>query len=247
MGHRFFRSRRVRIHRLIAVLALLESRGRMKAQELSDALETPVRTVRRDVATLCEAGIPIGSVAGPHGGFELMSDYVAHLHHLAHDEVISLFLSGMGIHPHRSTDAHAALMKALAKLEGSVPRRYRADISIVRQRFHFDPANWWDAPVVPSCLGVLRKSVLQARKVRISYRKVKGETSTRVVRPYGMVVKVSDWYLVGYCERRREMRTFKCDRIGRATMLDEGFTRPDSFSLADYWKASGAALIETIR
>ncbi len=81
----------MRIHRLIAILALLESRGRMKARELAGALETSIRTVHRDLATLCESGIPIASIAGPCGGFELMSGYASRLHHLAHDEAVSLF------------------------------------------------------------------------------------------------------------------------------------------------------------
>ncbi len=237
----------MRIHRLIAVLTLLESRGRMKARELAAALETSLRTVHRDIAALCEAGIPIAAVAGPCGGFELMSGYASRLHDLAHDEAVSLFLSGIGIQPHQHTDAHSSLMTALAKLEGSLPEQYRPDISVVRERFHFDPTNWWDDLTVPACLDVLRQSVWHLRKVRITYRKVNGQTSTRVVRPYGMVVKVMTWYLVGYCEKRREIRTFKCDRVDSAVMLDEGFTIPEGFGLADYWKTSGAALMETLR
>ena len=226
----------MRIHRLIAVLTLLESRGRMKARELASALETSVRTIHRDVATLCESGIPIASVAGPFGGFELMNGYTGHLHHLAHDEAVSLFLSGIGIYPHQHTDAHSSLMTALAKLEGSLPEQYRSDISIVRERFHFDPKNWWDDLIVPSCLGVLRQSVLQSRKLNITYCKVNGETSTRIVRPYGMVVKVMTWYLVAYCELRDEVRTFSVPRIQTAKMLEETFSCPDDFSLESYWK-----------
>ncbi|MEN6614212.1 MAG: WYL domain-containing protein [Armatimonadota bacterium] len=231
---------------MIAILTLLESRGRMKARELASALEISVRSIHRDIDTLCESGIPIASVAGPCGGFELMSGYAGRLNHLAHDEAVNLFFSGIGIHPQQHTDAHSSLMRALAKLECSLPEQYKSDISAVRQRFHFDPTNWWDDLVVPSSLGVLRQSVLQSRKLNITYRKVNGDISTRVVRPYGMVVKVMSWYLVGYCEIRRQIRTFKCDRIENAAMLDEQFTIPSDFSLASHWKACGAALINRI-
>jgi predicted DNA-binding transcriptional regulator YafY len=237
----------VRIHRLIGVLTLLESRGRMKARELAAALETSVRSVHRDIATLCEAGMPIAAIAGPHGGFELMGGSDSRLHELARDEAISLFLSAIGIHPRLHTDAHSSLATALAKLEGSLPKEYRSHIRLVRARFHFDPTNWWDDLKVPASLGVLRQAVLQSRKVSLTYRKVNGETSTRVVRPYGLVVKLVDWYLVGYCEKRREIRTFKCDRAIGAALLEEGFTVPDTFQLAEYWRISGAALIEAIR
>jgi len=47
----------VRLHRLLALLLLLECRGQLKARELAEALETSERTIHRDLATLCEAGI----------------------------------------------------------------------------------------------------------------------------------------------------------------------------------------------
>ncbi len=237
----------MRIHRLIAVLTLLESRGRMKAHELAAAFETSIRTVHRDIAILCESGIPIVSVAGPNGGFELISGYTGQLHHLAHDEAVNLFFSGIGIHPQQHTEAHWSLMRALTKLECSLPEQYRSDISLVRERFYFDPTNWWDDLTVPKCLSILRQSVLQSKKINLTYRKVSGKASIRVVRPYGMVVKVMTWYLVGYCEKRHEIRTFKCDRICDVAMLDECFDIPADFTLADYWKASGTALMERIR
>lgn len=237
----------MRIHRLIAILTLLESRGRMKAYELASALETSVRTIHRDIAALCESGILIASTAGPYGGFELMNNYTGQLHHLEHEEAISLFLSGIGIQPQQHTEAYSNLMTALAKLEGSLPEQYKSDIRIVRERFYFDPTNWWDDLTVPSCLGVLRQSVLQSHKLNITYRKVNGEVSNRIVHPYGMVVKVMAWYLVGYCEKRRDIRTFKCDRIDNAVMLDDEFTIPRDFRLAEHWKTTGTAFIETIR
>jgi predicted DNA-binding transcriptional regulator YafY len=69
MSQSVFRRFFVRLHRLTAILLLLESRGQLKARELADALEASERTIHRDIATLCEAGIPIEAIAGPTGGF----------------------------------------------------------------------------------------------------------------------------------------------------------------------------------
>lgn len=55
----------VRLHRLPAVLLLLESRGQLKTRELAEVLDTSERTVHRDLATLYEAGIPLQAIAGP--------------------------------------------------------------------------------------------------------------------------------------------------------------------------------------
>lgn len=53
----------MRLHRLIAILLLVESRGKMKANELAQALETSVRSIYRDIDVLAEAGIPLLSMS----------------------------------------------------------------------------------------------------------------------------------------------------------------------------------------
>ena len=58
----------MRIHRLVAILLLLETREKMKAKDLASALETTVRTIQRDIDVLSESGVPITAITGPGGG-----------------------------------------------------------------------------------------------------------------------------------------------------------------------------------
>ena len=44
-----------------------------------------------------------------------------------------------------------------------------------------------------------------------------------------------DWYLVGYCEKNNDIRTFKCDRISDSKILNEFFEVPDDFVIEEYW------------
>ena len=227
----------MRLHRLIAILLLLESRGQLKARELAEALEASERTIHRDLATLCEAGIPIQAIAGPAGGFRLMEGYTSHLPQLRPNEAVGLFLRGIGMDPSEQREAHGDLRRALGQLESRLPARYRRDVRVAQKRFYFDPTPWWEGVPVSDHLDILRQGVWHSRKVALEYENAARKKSRRVVRPYGLVVKTTHWYLVAYCEARKAVRTFSVYRITRAELLEETFAWPEGFSLEAYWKA----------
>ncbi len=225
----------MRLHRLIAILLLLESRGKVKAKELANALETSVRSIYRDLDLLAEAGIPIMTATGPAGGIRLMEGYTVNLKQLNSDDVIHLYLTGMGIYAGGQSESGLKLTNALLKLEKTLPVAYQADIRKARARFYFDDTPWWTERVTIPCLEALRIAVWRSQKLRIEYRKVDGVCSTRNISPYGLVVKQADWYLVACCEDVGAIRTFKCERIVKAERTDEEFEVPDNFVLEDHW------------
>ncbi|MEQ9149824.1 MAG: HTH domain-containing protein, partial [Cytophagales bacterium] len=53
-----------RLDRLTAILIQLQSKKIIKAQMLADKFEVSLRTIYRDMLSLQEAGVPIGSQEG---------------------------------------------------------------------------------------------------------------------------------------------------------------------------------------
>ncbi|MFC3749727.1 helix-turn-helix transcriptional regulator [Paenibacillus sp. GCM10012306] len=225
----------MRLHRLIAMLLLMESRGKMKASELAAALETSVRSIYRDVDVLAESGIPILSTPGPNGGISLMEGYTLQLKQLHGEDVVHLYLTGMGIHTAAGSESGLKLKSALLKLEKTLPPAYQEDVTKAKQRFYFDDTPWWIARAIIPCLEALRLAVWRTRAIEIQYRKIDGSESIRLVHPYGLVVKLGDWYLVAYCLKAREIRTFKCERVVAVKLLEDPYTIPGDFSLEEHW------------
>lgn len=225
----------MRLHRLIAILLLIESRGQIKAKELASALETSARTIYRDIEILCQAGIPIATTTGPNGGIYFMEGYSAKLYDLQGDDAANLYLTGVAMH---RGDTGLNLKNAFVNLEKTLPPEYGKDVGIAKERFYFDEHPWWSERPYVHSLETLRKAVWNSKKIEIEYRKASNETSTRELLPYGLVVKDMQWYLVAFCERSKTIKTFKCERIIKADLTDTPFQFPSNFNLEEYWKES---------
>ncbi len=57
----------MRADRLLAMLMLLQTRGRVNADTLAAELEVSVRTIYRDIVALSNAGIPVYAERGTGG------------------------------------------------------------------------------------------------------------------------------------------------------------------------------------
>jgi len=212
----------------------------MKAVNLAKILETSERTIYRDIDILCEAGLPIMSIPGPNGGYSFMEDYKINSPSkgLKSGDVFNLLLSSMGISPEKNTETAQQLKNAVIKLENSLSEEHREEIIKAKERFFIDSDPWWGKRIQNQNIDIIKKSILDLKKLKVRYKKHSGEDSERIIRPYGAVIKNSQWYVAAFCEEKNEIRIFKCDRIENIEVLDENFSMPENFHLEEFWAKS---------
>ncbi|MEU4998763.1 WYL domain-containing protein [Streptomyces sp. NPDC021622] len=230
----------MRADRLLALLLLLQNRGRMTAPELADELEVSVRTVYRDVDALAASGVPVYAERGPAGGFRLMDGYRTRLTGLTDDEADSLALAGM---PAAAADLGlgAELVTAQLKLGAALPAGLGERSRRIQERFLLDAEGWFRAADPAPLLPVVADAVWRRRVLRAHYRRWGGEVH-RELHPLGLVLKAGNWYLVAAADGT--VRTYRVSRFLDVTAEDgdEPSERPAGFDLAAYWQAASQDL-----
>ncbi|GAA2215716.1 YafY family protein [Nonomuraea monospora] len=223
----------MRASRLVSILLLLQTRGRMTAQELAERLEVSVRTIYRDVESLHGAGIPLYGDAGPKGGYQLLDGYRTRLTGLTADEAESLFLAGLP-GPAAELGLGTVVAAAQLKLMAALPVELRDRAGRIQERFLLDAPTWYRDSDPTTYLAAVADAVWNERRIQIRYRRWKEPQEVeRRLEPYGLVVKAGRWYLVA--RAGRDVRTYRVSQILDLQPLAERFVRPEGFDLGAYW------------
>jgi predicted DNA-binding transcriptional regulator YafY len=228
--------------RLLAILELLQTHGRLNGQFLAQFLHVDRRTVRRYIALLEEMGIPITAGRGPLGGYELVAGFKIPPLIFSEREVLAISLGLAAVRDLALNGDPLSLATAQAKLERVMPPNVKEHMraigtSVVVSQFPRSPSG----PASP-CLALLSTATHRGQRVRLSYRTPPGNTTQRDLDPYGLAFKNGFWYTVGYCHSRRAICTFRLDRILNVSPRDSFFDRPSDFDIAGFLTRAIATL-----
>jgi predicted DNA-binding transcriptional regulator YafY len=224
----------MRSDRLLSILLLLQTYGRLSARELAKRLEVSERSIYRDVDALSAAGVPIYAERGRRGGCVLLPGFRSDLSGLTTDEARALFVfTGRGTLADLGLEA--PLLSALRKLLASLPTPHRPEAERARQRVIVDPQGWLRPSEEVSWLDAAQDAVWRDRQLRLRYRHSGArESHELVVNPFGLVAKAGVWYLIA--AEDEEPRLYRVSRIEVAEVLAEPARRPADFDLETLWE-----------
>ncbi|WP_353945777.1 YafY family protein [Streptomyces sp. HUAS MG91] len=222
--------------RLVSILLLLQTRGRLTAAQLAAEPEVSVRTVYRDVDALHTAGIPLYGDAGHAGGYRLVDGYRTRLTGLTTEEAEALFLAGAP-GPAADLGVGPVLAAAQLKVRAALPAALRVHADRISGRFHLDAPGWYAEGEATEHLPAVASAVWERRALRIVYRRWREPTDVkRTLQPYGLVLKAGRWYVVASAGSGPP-RTYRVDQILELHTTEDEFTAPPDFDLAAYWRA----------
>lgn len=224
----------MRADRLLSILILLQTKGRLTAQELAAELEVSERTIYRDMDALSTAGVPVYAERGPGGGCSLIDSYRTNLTGLTRNEVRALFMLSIPT-PLMDLGVDQDLQVALLKLSAALPDVFRHEGTRVRERIHLDSSAWFQQEQPTSHLHTIQRSLWEERKLDLTYRLAFGAQVEHSVEPYGLVAKNYLWYLI--CFREGYISVVRLADVLDAKLSETKFSMPADFNLIEFWNS----------
>jgi predicted DNA-binding transcriptional regulator YafY len=231
--------------RVLALLELLQTYGRMSGPQLSERLGIGERTVRRYITLLAEIGIFVEAARGRDGGYRLRPGFKLPPLMFSDDEALAVVLGLLVVRKSGLAGTPADVEGALNKLERAMPERLRDRVRALQEAVILTGGES-DTPPAGAILGTLSEAAYRRRRVNLRYRSRHGEDTTRLVDLYGVVCLEGAWYAVGYDYLRSGLRTFRADRVLGARMREETFTLPEDFDVVAYLEHSLATTPGTL-
>ena len=207
-----------RAERLFQIIQILRrGRGPVTADALARELETSKRSIYRDIAALVGQRAPIRGEAGV--GYVLEDGYDMPPLMLTPDEIEAAVLGAQWVAGRGDPALARAANDLIAKIAEAVPDNLRP--IVLEPAGRAPPA--WDNRTDGIDMARVRTSIHAGHKIRLTYRDEQDRQSDRIVWPVTVGYMETKRLLMGWCELRRDFRTFRTDRITAATFLEERF------------------------
>ena len=215
--------------RLLTILELLKSHHYLSGSQLARRLEISKRTVRRYIVMLQDMGIPIEAERGPEGAYYLGRGYKLPPLMFNNTEAVALVLGLLVIRAFQLPVDISAIEGVLAKTERVMPETLLEQVRALQEAITFSAAPA-PTPLQPHFVSLLSLAVHKGQRVFLRYLAFNGDESARLFDPYGIVYYQGYWYTSGYCHLRKNLRTFRIDRIVALESRDQSFERQVDFN-----------------
>ena len=201
----------MKIDRLIGIITTLQQKKRVTAPYLAEKFEVSRRTINRDIEVICRAGIPIVTAQGANGGISIMEGFSLDTTVFTEQELAAIFT---GLKSLDSVSAAASAEKLASKIGGSQAIRLADHMVIDLSSFYKDD--------LAAKIDGIKSAIKESKCISFHYCYNKGEAD-KLIEPYLIVFKWSDWYVFGYCKERQDFRMYKLRRLWNLQVTEETF------------------------
>lgn len=222
------------LRRIVAIDRAIRRGEFPNARTLAEELEVAPRTVQRDLEfmrdSLCA---PLVFVRRENGYAYSDESFQFPYFKLTEGELLAMFVAEQALRQYRGTPYEEDLIRAFRKIAASLPDEISIDLRTIEDThgFRTSATTLHDVEIFRR----LVKATLGRCRIGLTYWSAYRDVETeRMVDPYHIANIDGEWYLIGYCHLREDVRMFSPARIRALEETDEVFAAPAEFSIARY-------------
>ena len=204
----------------------------MPAEKIADKFKISVRTVYRDIKSLCEQGIPVSFEQNK--GYFVVQGYFLPPVSFNTEEANAMLLMETLVYGFADRSIQQHYSSALNKVKAVLGNAQKDTLNTLNENMKLQ---------VPSCLSlnfeylsVLQQAISSRSIIELDYKNNKEEVSRRRVEAIGLIFYALNWHLIGWCHVREDYRDFRVSRILKLKDTGQQFTKNDHILLDDYMK-----------
>lgn len=201
----------MKIERLIGIITTLQQNKKVTAPYLAEKFEVSRRTISRDIEDICRAGIPIVTTQGADGGIALMDGFSLDTTVFTRKELAAVFT---GLKALDSVSDVSNADRLAEKIGGDA-------VVALSENMVIDLASYYKNDLSDK-IERIRSAIREHRHIAFRYYYQKGEAD-KLIEPYLVIFKWSDWYVFGFCKERNDFRMYKLRRLWDLTVTEERF------------------------
>lgn len=230
-------TRTVRLVKMLDIIRLKSPSGGASLKDLIESCGVSERQIFRDLVTLDDQlKIPI---IRPIKGDESKGKYSvsqSFLVNIGPETASAIFLSAL---KQKGSPLAVSINKVKDSLIAALFKNHYKDniqdLEVLQKRIFIIEDQLLEIENSGRQMNEIIRAIIESKQINLSYfTPSRGEASNREVKPFGLISKHNNWYLVGFCLNSKEIRTFRLDLIQKIRALDKSFDYPEDFSINDY-------------
>lgn len=235
-----------RFNRVTSILIQLQTRKIVKAKDIAERFGISIRTVYRDIQTLAEAGVPIGSEAGI--GYYLADGYRLPPVMFTGEEVTAFLTAEKFIEKFTDNSIDVNFKSGMMKIRAILKSTEKDMLENIEENIEvLKRGPQLRNTASSNYMQILIESISERRSLNIRYHSFySNEIKDRNIEPIGIFFSGGYWHTIAFCELRQDYRDFRLDRILNITKTENPFIKEHP-SIKDYLsKVSKEQNLETI-
>lgn len=229
------RNNKVQRYRLLQIDEEIRSGKFPNATSLSKKIEVSSRTIQRDIEYMRDMyNAPIEFDAYKNGYYYTEENFYIKSVPLSEGELFSVALFDQLLEQYRNTPLENDLRSVFKKIEMSLPNKITLDSSFLQNQTTFIPDQM--GTINPENFSKIFSALKNRHVLDFEYRPLQKTTwMTRRINPLHAVCQKGNWYVMGFCHDKKDIRVFNFSRMQNVTESKEKFDIPEDFNPDKYF------------